>query len=100
MPLPPRYRNEVNSSYLPACGFPAPGGPAEIAPTRGTETDPATREVRNSLCESKPMRLRCFKRIRQLSVGDFRLPCFPKTRHAPQSHAYPTVQTAVCIAAV
>lgn len=29
---PPRYRNEVNSSYLPACGFPAPGGPAEIAP--------------------------------------------------------------------
>ena len=31
-PPPPRYRNEVNSSYLPACGFPAPGGPAEIAP--------------------------------------------------------------------
>jgi len=31
-PLPPRYRNEVNSSYLPVCGFPASGGPAEIAP--------------------------------------------------------------------
>ena len=34
-PLPPRYRNEVNSSYLPACGFPAPGGPVEIAPLGG-----------------------------------------------------------------
>jgi hypothetical protein len=34
-PPPPRYRNEVNSSYLPASGFPAPGGPVEIAPYCG-----------------------------------------------------------------
>jgi hypothetical protein len=32
---PPRCRNEVGSSYLPACGFPAPGGPAEMAPVWG-----------------------------------------------------------------
>ena len=37
-PLPPRYRNEVNSSYFPASGFPAPGGPVEIAPGYGGPT--------------------------------------------------------------
>jgi hypothetical protein len=30
-PAPPRYRNGVNSPYLPACGFPAPGGPHSVA---------------------------------------------------------------------
>jgi len=34
-PLPPRCRNGVNSPYLPACGFPALGGPRYIALHKG-----------------------------------------------------------------
>ena len=36
MPLPPRSRNRVNSLYLPACGFPAPGDPRHLALNEGT----------------------------------------------------------------
>jgi hypothetical protein len=31
-PVPPRYRNRVNSLYLPTSGFPAPGGPNSFTP--------------------------------------------------------------------
>ena len=36
MPLPPRSRNGVNSPYLPACRFPAPGDPRRLALNEGT----------------------------------------------------------------
>ena len=35
IPLPPRCREGVNSPYLPACPFRAPGDPIAIAPTGG-----------------------------------------------------------------
>src|SRR5438105_15349324 len=31
-PRPPRCRDSVNSLYLPACGFPAPGDPSQTVP--------------------------------------------------------------------
>jgi hypothetical protein len=34
IPLPPRCRDRVNSLYLPACGFPAPGDPRCLAHIR------------------------------------------------------------------
>jgi len=34
LPPAPRCRNGVNSPYLPACGFPAPGDPRHIAHIR------------------------------------------------------------------
>ena len=36
LPLPPRSRYGVNSPYLPACGFPAPGDPRHLALNEGT----------------------------------------------------------------
>ena len=34
-PVPPRYRNRVNSLYLPAGSFPAPGDPNTFTPRIG-----------------------------------------------------------------
>jgi hypothetical protein len=31
-PVPPRYRNRVDSLYLPASSFPAPGDPNTFTP--------------------------------------------------------------------
>ena len=36
IPLPPRCRDRVNTLYLPACGFPAPGDPCSLALNEGT----------------------------------------------------------------
>jgi hypothetical protein len=36
VPLPPRSRAGVNSPYLPACRFPAPGDPRHLALNEGT----------------------------------------------------------------
>ena len=49
-------------------------------PDRGTENYPATLEARRSHSESKPIFLKCFKRIRTLSTFDFRLNFMHRSR--------------------
>ena len=68
----PVVRNEIHSSYLPACGFPTPGGPAEITPV-GRRYCPVAQVGHKLLSENKSIRLNCFRQIRTLSTCDFRL---------------------------
>ena len=49
-------------------------------PNWGTENYPAIRVARMSLKESKPIRLKCFKRSRVLSTDDFRLTFMHRSR--------------------
>jgi len=93
-PPPPRCRNGVDSPYLPACPFRAPGDPAEIAP----EGEPLrSRYAGGDHCQKRqqaqPLQVLQAKSEVVLHRLAFEF-------HAPQTHADPAIEAAVHVAAV
>ena len=56
IPLPPRCRKRVNSLYLPASPFRAPGDPMTLAPCGEDALPPTPEADRNSVKKHKPSR--------------------------------------------
>ena len=55
IPLPPRCRNRVDSLYLPACGFPAPGDSKKLALETGNTPVILYLDRQSSLHDNNPI---------------------------------------------